>query len=353
MKKSMIARREAIRPQLDAYVDRSLLPALGLPGVPFELTVPSEGTRSLVFFVKTAGRRFVLKSFFDVGRALRTLVAARHMVAAGAPVPRLLHADFSLRTRVRTGLVHLVEQAIDGANLYEVELTADRVAQAARALATLHNITRPRWGALLPVVGRRRGYFDFVNARLQRRLKGLVVSQPALAGFEVVREWFVGFRGRAEVQPHFNLCHLRISSTNILFAADGNAYLIDLVTARYGVFAIDLERALHRWCDDDPALCEAFLQAYFAATTHTTRADWEARRAYFHGSFHLAQAYRAGKSLCAHLRLRGETGPRKRSRLRNRVIRHLEGLLQVMAADAGARLDPAVINHLRGVLSAF
>lgn len=325
MKRSMIARREATREKLPPYIERRVLPALGQRGAEYRLQIPNDGTRSIVLFLETARARYVIKCYDDFLRAARTAATMRHMERRGAPTPKLLLADLGLWTRVRLGSAVLVEEAISGQNLYEVTPTPERLQAAARTLARMHAITRDTYGGLFPGGGRRGNYFDVIQARLRRRAKHLAGQTPEFAPIAELVGWLGEQRSVGVMQPSYSLCHLRVTDTNVLFDGDGVAWLIDVVTARYGLMAIDMERALHRWCEDDPALSEAFLGAYFSSQDLVTRERWEQHRPYFHAAFHLTQAYRAGKTLARVVRA-GKGASRRAQRGRRRLRHHLSGL---------------------------
>ena len=344
MKHDMISRRQAVLERLDGYVRTRLLGVLGLAGSDFELKIPSEGTRSVVLVLRVGPRRFILKCFNSWPRAVRTVLAARHLISRGASVPRLVHTDLSLRTYLKTGLVVVVEQAISGQSLYELERNDQQLLASARALAGLHSITRLRWGSLLPGLGRRGDHFDFLQARLARRLEDLVSQSPeygeAIAKPEF-QSWFAAQQGAAAASRlrGYSLCHLRVTDTNVLLTADGQAVLIDLVTARYGHHAVDLERALYRWCEHVARREELFLEEYFRHFRVSTREQWEQARAYYRASFHLTQAYRAAKELRKFSEVEGRHF-KKINRRRRNLARHLKLLLKVLeAAPDGPNID--------------
>ncbi len=346
MKHEMIARRQAMRDRLGRYARSRILPALGLAGGEFELEVPAEGTRSIVLFLNTARGRFLVRCIGNIARAAQTVLVTRHLVARGAPVPRLLYLDFSPVTFLRTGSVVLVEECIDGQNLYELERSDERLRAAARALARLHGIRRASWGPPFVGLGRRGGYFAFLNRRLQRRLADVVAYSPEFAaalGDPVVADWLAAQHAAAAQPGGYSLCHLRVTDTNVLFTPGGEVYLIDVVTARYGNHAIDLERALYRWCNHVARREEVFLDEYFRAFTGVTRAQWQEGRDYFRVSFHLTQAYRAAKEMRGFRETRGEKYKKTRHR-RRLLVRHLLLLADAMAAARVAPPGEAVLR---------
>ncbi len=334
MKNSMLARREAARKRLRSYVAVKVVPALGESGA-FDLVVAPEGTRSIVLFLRVGGKRYVIKAHENVASATRILITTRHMVRHDVPVPRILFADLSPVTRLRHGAVFLVDEAIEGGDLATLERTEERLAAAGRALGRMHRVTRGRFGAPLPGLARRTDYFRFLQGRLNRRLDDLARSSAEFSAVAdpIVREWFARQELAATPPGGFSLCHLRVSDSNVLFGPTGEAYLIDVVTARYAHPAIDLERALYRWCNDDPRLSAAFLSAYFATFTGYSRTDWERQRDYHRASFHVTQIYRAAKE---YRRFIADDNRRKTRRRRRTVTRHAHELLAVLTGALDA-----------------
>ncbi|MFH0943954.1 MAG: aminoglycoside phosphotransferase family protein [Planctomycetota bacterium] len=331
----MILRRQAALERLGDYVRSRLLPALGLENSTFTLGIPPEGTRSVVLMLEAGSRRFVVKCFSSFLRAAQTVLATRHLTARGAPVPNLCHYDLSPLTRMKVGFLIVVEEAIDGKNLYELERSDAHLRTAARALARLHMITRETWGSLLPGLGKSTDHFEFMQSRLERRLDDLRMHSPEYG--EVVsrspfRAWFESqhTRSSAALLDRYSLCHLRITDTNILLTRDGRAFLIDLVTARYGHHAVDLERALYRWCEHVAGKERVFLEEYFSHFTLFAREVWEQGRSYHKASFHLTQAYRAAKEIRKFSLMDGKHYKKIRRRRRN-LARHMKRLLKVMS----------------------
>jgi len=351
MKHDMVARREAAIEKLDGYVRTRLADALGCSGEEFTLSVAPEGTRSLVLFLEMPVGRFVVKCLDDIVRATSTVIATRHVVRRGGPVPRLVFADLSPITRMRLGWFVLVEERVEGGSFYEGGRTDARLRAAARALAQLHSVTRPRWGPLLPGLGRRSGYFRDIHARLTRRLDDLVGE---MEGFEAIgrpeiREWLGAQVASGEQAGGYSLSHLRVTQTNIMFPSDDEAVLIDLLTARYAHFAIDLERAVQRWCGLETARREIFLETYFGAFTAVTREQWEAVRPYHRASFHLTQAYRAAKELRKFF----ANGRIEKLRRRRRTLdRSLRRMLRTIAEAPDAPPQEILQDTRRRVLAA-
>jgi len=349
----MVKKRRAVKARIEGYVRRRVLPALGLRGREFKLKVPKEGTRSIVLFLHVGEQRFVLRVEDRIGRALRTWVWTRHIMARKAPAPRLLFADLSPWTRLRLGYFILVEEFVDGRNLYEVEATPERLRSAGVALASFHAATRSSWGPLLPV-GRRSGFFRVQQDRLTRRLDELVKILPALAVFgdPVARAWLDARAPELDTSFGYSLCHLRVSDTNVLFRADDTAVLIDIVTARYSHPGSDLERAVHRWCKNVPERRELFLDAYCGRFERFTRSMWERSRPYFHASFHLTQANRVAQRARKMERRADLEQPNRRAEyqeLRHMVVSNLRDALTVFRGS-GAPPPPSFLEQAEHAL---
>ncbi|MFG0316882.1 MAG: phosphotransferase family protein [Planctomycetota bacterium JB042] len=328
MKARVVRWREELRGRIGGYVRERVLPVLGVAGAPFELSVAPAGTRSAVLFLDSPAGRHVLKGVRDPIFAAQTALAMRHLRRRGAPVPRLVHHDLSPRTRWTLGVVVLVEEGIRGENLSRRDRTPAVLDAAADALARLHSIRRPRWGSLLPGLGRRGGYVAHLERRRARRLEELAAVGPALADLArpAVDRWFA--REARERSPDaFSLCHRRVTRTNVLHTDDGDAVLIDVGTARYGDPAFDLERALQRWCGADDVRRGRFLDRYFARAPALDRGRWERVRPYHRASFHLTQVTRAAKELEG---LRADGAPHKIEKRLRSLSRHAGRLVSAL-----------------------
>lgn len=351
MKQDMITRRELTRDRLGAYVRSRVLPSLGITGGDFSLEILPEGTRSVVLRLETSSGRYVLRHLSDPVRAIQTVLTTRHMVTRGVRIPRLLRVDLSPLTRLRVGGYVLLEEWIEGQNLVELALTDRILKDLARSLASLHQVRRDAWGSLVPLAGRRGDYFASMQGRVERRLGDLARNSPEFVSVladGAILDWFARQHCSGRQPDGYSLCHRRITDTNVLWSEEGGACLIDVITARYGHHAIDLERALYRWCDHVSRLQEVFLDEYFDVFRSVTREQWQEQRDYFRASFHLTQAYRDAKELRS-LDATGEESPRGWKSARRNVIRHLVRMLDAMEQ---AILPPpaAVTANLRARL---
>jgi aminoglycoside/choline kinase family phosphotransferase len=346
-------RRAAMRDRIRSYVRRRLLPRLGLTG-DFRLTPATKGRRSIVIFLDCGEKRFVLKCHTELLRGLRTWFAHRQFEKKGAPVPELLIADFSPRTFLELGCIVLVEEAIDGAILAELERNDAQIEVAAEALAKLHEIREPGFGAVvpLPFVRRRKGYVEQVLRRLKRRLTSLSTVERRLRPLtaNAVLDWFRAFEPRIEDGSQYELSHLRMTGTNVMLAADGEAKIIDLVTSRYARCGFDLVSVLHRWCRSEEQT-EVFLARYFATRRSLDRSQFERDYAFYHAFFHFSQAHDHGEivvRLRDKLKRQGKTDWAKLRFSTERIRQHLRSAYESIR-DSDVAISPHVLEAIRAM----
>lgn len=349
MPSSIQDRRTEILDRLRGYVSRRVLPRLGARGE-FQLVPATKGRRSIVVFLECSAGRFVLKCHDEITRAARTYFAHRHIEDRGGPIPRLLHSDFTPRTYAELGCFVLVEEAFPGKLLAEFTDRTSAIRVAAAALAQFHDLDSPGYGALLPGVRRRRGYFDAAMRRIRRRIAQLGSSarrfRPLLA--PAVMNWFERFRDRIEDGSPYELTHLRMSGTNVLVSDAGEARVIDIVTARYARSGFDLTSALHRWCHDE-AQRDAMLESYFAARKNLTRERFERDFAFYHAYFHFSQAHDHGETIEELTRAKqaGRPFDRTRRRAASRFAKlHIAAAYRAIR-DSDVPLDGPAMKALR------
>jgi hypothetical protein len=342
-------RRVAMIDRLHDYVRRRLLPRLHASGE-FELTPATKGRRSIVVFLECSAGRFVLKCHPEFVRAFRTYFAQRHIEKLGGPIPRLLVADFSPLTYLELGAFVLVEEAFEGKHLAELTDRSAAIADAARSLAGFHDLRDTGFGALMPFLRRRRGYFEAIMRRIERRIVHLGGVdrhfRPLLAPAFI--EWFERFRDRVEDGSPYELSHLRMTGTNVLIGEEGTARIIDIVTSRYARAAFDLTSALHRWCHNE-AQRDVLLASYFATRKTMTRERFERDYAFYHVYFHFSQAHDHGEVIQSLDQRRKLTGKRNWPKRRARVafVRyHLREAWQAIR-DSGVPMSDHVMRALR------
>ncbi len=349
MPHSIQARRVAMIDRLHDYVRRRLLPRLGASGE-FELTPATKGRRSIVVFLTCSAGRFVLKCHPELVRAARTYLSQRHIERRGGPIPRLLVADFSPFTYFELGAFVLVEESFTGKHLAEASDRKAAIVSAARALAAFHDMRSPGYGALIPLLRRKTGYFDAIMRRMKRRIEHLggvdrhfrPLLAPAFIG------WFEQYRDRVEDGSPYELSHLRMTGTNVLVSEDGSACVIDIVTSRYARSSFDLTSALHRWCHNDDQRA-ALLESYFATRKTMTRERFERDYAFYHAFFHFSQAHDHGEVIASLDQKRRATGKRNwpKRRARTAFVRyHLREAWQAIR-DSGVPLSEHLMRALR------
>jgi Ser/Thr protein kinase RdoA (MazF antagonist) len=286
--------RECRQAVARAYARKRLLPKLGLPDQEVEVRVPTRGERSLVFLLTFAGRdgetvRAALRMVPRAMVAWTTWMASRLLARKGVRVPRLLAADLSPLTRLRFGGFALCEEEIVGRHVDEAGFRPDDVRAAARTLGALHRIARSRHGD--PLVGRGGSIARYHHKRTclaLARLRGYPDGAPLAAAAE---PWLARAVGALDDGRPFGLLHGRLNGGNLIVDAAGEAWLIDVWSARYDCPEREIVRALHR-LTDSPAGAEAFLDTYFAAREPGAADAYERRGPFFHAQFHLYEAVR-------------------------------------------------------------
>lgn len=291
---SIEEQRQSCLPQGEDYVAGRLLPRIGLSGADFTLSVPDRGARSLVLLLDIPGSPpLVVRLVPNLAQFARLYYTTRYFSIRGLPVPRVLWHDSSIRTFKRLWAFVLVEERISGRHLEDSNFCDEALKSAARCLAQVHNVTRNRWGQLW--FGWKGGYFRHLQTRTERRLVGLrhcgeIVSKTDIARWQ---RWFAEWKPLVDRMRLFCLSHMRINLNNLLVSDDNSAYLLDLMTARYASFWVDLVRAHHRWCNDEPEKVALFDAAYFSLLNAAVRGEQGALEHYFHAGYHLAQLNRA------------------------------------------------------------
>ncbi|MFC1735890.1 phosphotransferase [Candidatus Hydrogenedentota bacterium] len=288
--------RRAFQDAVESYIKRRLLPSFGIGG-DFQLTVPARGARSVIFKITpTKGTPFMVRCVPRIADALRLKLVTSHFVSRGAPVPRILTSDCSLKTFLSLRCCVLAEEYIDGNHPEEVDFDLESVRKGMTALAQLHDISRSRWGRL--GFGRRRGYFKHLMKRTSRRIEELV-NHGAMAssgGMDIAR-FLNSFEKAISSLDSFSLCHMRINSNNVMIPWNADARLIDITTARYASFVIDLIRALHRWTMENRRKMDVLREHYLALRGENARHEHDDTYGFHHAVYHVSQANRAAKRL--------------------------------------------------------
>ena len=122
-----------------------------------------------------------------------------------------------------------------------------------------------------------------------------------------VGEWFHSWDDRpgSLIEGH-SLLHGDFNQHNIILAPDGRIFMIDLDLCQWGLYGIELTRALVRFCcswndlDSVDSLgdfwertgsrCEIFLKSYFNRVPGSFREDWISCRDFYLGWIFLERA---------------------------------------------------------------
>lgn len=272
------------------YLGEVLRPRLGLPLSGLQVDVPRHGLNSQLLIVRGEGvSPYVVRFHRNPVEARICLRAHKLAEKKELPVPRLVYHDLSLPHRLRHGFAVLVEEYVKGAHLDPGDLGGDRLEALASTLARLHSI--------IPSVRRtpmfpsgRDFYRSVIRVKLQNRIESLTAlpdeftpeDQERLAAFSnrMMQRW--------TNLPSLALTHDKINRGNIVFAGDGQAYLIDLITLRYGMPGKDLVAALYYFCGNEEE--EALLKdAYFSRLDPVHREHFEEFEALYRVWHHLGR----------------------------------------------------------------
>jgi aminoglycoside phosphotransferase (APT) family kinase protein len=278
---------------LREYVAGRVLPSMGIPGRPFEVSPPPEaGTRSSLHLIRADGMPpLLLRAFDHHGQAARNAEALRHLDEAGLPAPRLVYYDVSRRARWFAGPEGAtpyitVETWIEGrrhASLEDPEEARRAALQVAQLLARFHAVTRATWGRpSAPVRGRFVSFASYTLAAVGRLARALV-SRSWLSeqeAREVIRR-FASWREMISGLGAYHLVHNDANRHNFLLTPDGQIVPVDLHRLAYEPFAEELVNALYHFCRKDADLAMAFTEAYFARAGDEARAVFEMTRGFF------------------------------------------------------------------------
>ena len=319
---------EAAMISIETYLRDTLIPKVGFPGSDFECHVPASGTRTRVVHVAIRdGPEFYLKLFDNFEKFFRAMYALKYFSRHDLPVPELMGHSYMGRLTPGIKSFFLIERAAPGRLYEELSDKEEGIKKIAQTLAEVHDVTRSRWGYLFaPRFG---NYFDYYFKRTRRRISDLNKYEPAFGTEHAwkLEKYLLKWRDRIGKRDVFELIHARVNREN--FIIDGSAVIIDLVTAAFGHFAYDLVRAVHRFCGEDDRLGRLLLDHYFAASVHSTPADYEKVYSFYHLDFHLAQSNALVRHVMGNLRDDGVPNPRA-------IVfkKHLEEMIRLMESAA-------------------
>lgn len=258
------------------YLGEVLCPRLGLPSSGLQIFVPRHGLKTQMLIVRGEGIEPCVVRFHRNPVDARICLRAHKLAEKKElPVPRIVYHDLSLPHRLRHGFAVQVEQYVRGAHLDPGTLGAERLDALASTLARLHSITPSmRRTPLFP--NGRDFYRTVIRVKIQNRIESLTALPEEFTAQD--QERLAAFSNRMMQQwsnlPSLTLTHDKINRGNIVFAGDGHAYLIDLITLRYGVPGKDLVAALYYFCGNEEEE-KRLTDAYFSRLDPVHREHFE------------------------------------------------------------------------------
>jgi hypothetical protein len=278
------------------YLHAFLLPRLAIPAEDLDVAVPRRGARSSLLVLRPpSGPARVARFHRDRAEAARLLRA--HTLAAlhELPAPRIVHHELSLRHRRRHGFAVLVEEFVEGAHATATDVSDERREALAATLAMFHAIERRFWGEPWRC-GWRPFYAAMVHAKILNRIQSLREFEPEFTADDAERliafSRHMGRRWRG--LPPFSLTHDKLNEGNVVFAPSG-AYLIDLLTLRFGAPGKDLAAALYYFCST-PEQEADFKRRYFGRLPPRHREHFEEFEPLYRAWHHLSRWAAKGRA---------------------------------------------------------
>lgn len=233
--------------------------------------------------------------FYGAGHAhlaRNTLKASVRLQAAKVGTPPIVYSDAAPPSVRKHGVACIIMERIVGESFDPGQLM-NPATPLAPLFARLHSLTSDRWGALTWRGGHRHpeAYVRWTVAYWLAKLDPLLRAsgQAPLAG---VREWFE--RNASCLVPpdgRFHFRHGDIHESNLLVSPDGTIHVLDLDSAGYGAFGLDLAQLINRNHSDaaddlDPghaldaweSRAAPFLESYFREAGPRRFDQWRAMR---------------------------------------------------------------------------
>lgn len=224
------------------------------------LGLPSEGLRSLTYFVTLgSGDRLVLRCVEGRDDTAWLSLACRTFEERGLPAPRVVHVDSTFSTRWRWGWAAFTEQYIAGKPA-SGELSGAELAAMGHAYARVHQVSSERWGK--PHRPRRGDLIaEWVRWAMELGVEAAGSAPPEL-GDRLERLAREIARDRPSAPARHELCHNRVTPTNVLITEKPECFLIDLERVKYGSALSELASIEADVLARNPGAFQAFLEGY-------------------------------------------------------------------------------------------
>jgi len=267
--------------EVDHYVARSVLPAMGIAGRPFTLRPPAEaGTRSSLRLIEPEGMPPLLLRIFDHRtQAARNAGALRHLESLDLPAPRLVfHEGWRSRITVETWV-----EGTRHAGITEPARARAAALSVASLLATYHRVTRDRWGRPDTLLRPKLISFAAATLRAARGMTAALRGQGWLEGAQAtsIEQRLGTWRQTIADITSYSLVHNDANRHNFIVSAAGAVTPIDLHRLAYEPFPEELINALYHFCRKDAELAERFVERYFAKAGETARSAFDRTRGFF------------------------------------------------------------------------
>lgn len=284
--------------KMTRYLTSVLCPALDIPPIFEEVSLPNFGVKSTLLLVRPRDRSpFVFRCFDGTNEAETFIRISQFADARNLPTPRLRYSDISSAHYRRHGFGAVVEELIEGEHIENGSAGEAQLDSLGRGLAKLHSIESDQWG--VPGKLKSGAFFDpMILTKIENRLGSVMKFDP-----EFKREWkgqildFArSFRKEWNGGPPYSLTHDKINRGNVVFPAEGLAHFVDLISLRFGIGAKDLIAALYYFCDG-PEQERRVLDVYFSALPPERREHFERFEPLYRMWHHLSRWASKGRGL--------------------------------------------------------
>jgi Phosphotransferase enzyme family len=277
------------------------------------IEMPLAGVRSLIRFVHYPDRSVTLRVYPPTERleAARHVDASRMLEQHGLTAPRILAVVDEPR---RYGVIFIVEEFLNLHTMAPHELTPAHLDNLGSQLASLHSISRPRWGALKQ--SRRESYFSPLVRRINRYLSELRKENvaPDVDEYARVRAWFLNYEQAFRELKTFSLTHGKLHAGNGLFTVAGEFCFLDFTTLEWAVPVKDVVLVRRSICGGLPDHIRHFEDAYLPRLSEADRAAHDRFLPFFEALYLLTSVAMRSKRLKAreHLPREGRIAERRR-----------------------------------------